>query len=122
MTQPAHDPVDLPRYQARIGYEGPVAPTLDVLNNLQAAHLAAIPFEALDVLTGSGKFEGQRGRGRDLPNPCVVGGSDRKSVVYGKSVSVRVDLGGRRIIKKKILINNICNTNSELSLGLNAKR
>src|SRR3546814_17380523 len=27
--------------------------------------------------------------------------SDRKSVVYGKSVSVRVDLGGRRIIKKK---------------------
>src|SRR3546814_14182069 len=27
--------------------------------------------------------------------------TDRKSVVYGKSVSVRVDLGGRRIIKKK---------------------
>src|SRR3546814_13296774 len=27
---------------------------------------------------------------------------DRKSVVTGKSVSVRVDLGGRRIIKKKI--------------------
>src|SRR3546814_5758379 len=26
---------------------------------------------------------------------------DRKSVVYGKSVSVRVDLGGRRSIKKK---------------------
>src|SRR3546814_29110 len=29
---------------------------------------------------------------------------DRKSVVQGKSVSVRVDIGGRRIIKKK---NNI---------------
>src|SRR3546814_18040226 len=28
-------------------------------------------------------------------------GGDRKSVVKGKSVSVRVDLGGRRIIKKK---------------------
>src|SRR3546814_13086847 len=27
--------------------------------------------------------------------------TDRKSVVSGKSVSVRVDLGGRRIIKKK---------------------
>src|SRR3546814_13527550 len=27
-------------------------------------------------------------------------GLDRKSVVEGKSVSVRVDLGGRRIIKK----------------------
>src|SRR3546814_11242861 len=28
--------------------------------------------------------------------------ADRKSVVKGKSVSVRVDLGGRRVIKKKI--------------------
>src|SRR3546814_14869921 len=27
-------------------------------------------------------------------------GADRKSVVSGKSVSVRVDLGGRRVIKK----------------------
>src|SRR3546814_17279215 len=27
--------------------------------------------------------------------------ADRKSVVEGKSVSVRVDIGGRRIIKKK---------------------
>src|SRR3546814_19729882 len=31
----------------------------------------------------------------------VVIGLARKSVVEGKSVSVRVDLGGRRIIKKK---------------------
>src|SRR3546814_11368525 len=30
-----------------------------------------------------------------------VVGRDRKSVVSGKGVSVRVDLGGRRIIKKK---------------------
>src|SRR3546814_13049754 len=30
---------------------------------------------------------------------CATG--DRKSVVSGKSVSVRVELGGRRIIKKK---------------------
>src|SRR3546814_13403281 len=30
-----------------------------------------------------------------------IDGADRKSVVEGKSVSVRVDLGGRRIIKKK---------------------
>src|SRR3546814_11651742 len=33
--------------------------------------------------------------------PHQRGGLDRKSVVEGKSVSVRVDLGGRRIIKKK---------------------
>src|SRR3546814_15545978 len=31
----------------------------------------------------------------------MMEGEDRKSVVKGKSVSVRVDLGGRRIIKKK---------------------
>src|SRR3546814_19870763 len=33
--------------------------------------------------------------------PRWRGAGDRKSVVSGKSVSVRVDLGGRRIIKKK---------------------
>src|SRR3546814_18415095 len=32
--------------------------------------------------------------------------TDRKSVVSGKSVSVRVDLGGRRIIKKKKIYEN----------------
>src|SRR3546814_17280668 len=31
----------------------------------------------------------------------AVAGADRKSVVWGKSVSVRVALGGRRMIKKK---------------------
>src|SRR3546814_20719035 len=33
---------------------------------------------------------------------------DRKSVVSGKRVSVRVDLGGRRIIKKKKKPNHNC--------------
>src|SRR3546814_16143918 len=32
---------------------------------------------------------------------ALCAGLDRKSVGSGKSVSVRVDLGGRRIIKKK---------------------
>ena len=50
-TPPA---VDLPRYLARIGYDGPLAPTLEVLAALQAAHIAAIPFEAIDALTGAG--------------------------------------------------------------------
>src|SRR3546814_12031191 len=36
--------------------------------------------------------------GRDMRRKCVL---DRKSVVSGKSVSVRVALGGRRIIKKQ---------------------
>src|SRR3546814_11016983 len=47
-----------------------------------------------------------------LDQPCpsylvsaadALDAGDRKSVVEGKSVSVRVDLGGRRIIKKKKL-------------------
>src|SRR3546814_17932064 len=40
---------------------------------------------------------------KGTPDGCLVQGTlaDRKSVVSGKSVSVRVDIGGRRIIKKK---------------------
>src|SRR3546814_12046834 len=41
---------------------------------------------------------------------------DRKSVVEGKSVSVRVDLGGRRILKKKNTpIHRITTTNIHLN-------
>jgi N-hydroxyarylamine O-acetyltransferase len=39
---------DLDRYFARVGYQGPVAPTLDTLTALHALHPAAIPFENLD--------------------------------------------------------------------------
>src|SRR3546814_13535988 len=42
-----------------------------------------------------------RWRPRDRAGRAQRGDADRKSVVEGKSVSVRVDLGGRRIIKKK---------------------
>src|SRR3546814_14607067 len=38
---------------------------------------------------------------RRTDRPGFSQNGDRKSVVSGKSVSVRVDLGGRRIIKKK---------------------
>src|SRR5215510_16527553 len=41
-------------------------------------------------------YRGCRARGRSSP-PCSRASADRKSVVKGKSV----DLGGRRIIKKK---------------------
>ena len=44
----------LARYLSRIGHAGPVAPTLEILAALQAAHIAAIPFEAIDALTGAG--------------------------------------------------------------------
>lgn len=44
--------VDLDAYLVRIGHAGPTAPTLETLRALVAAHIAAIPFEALDVLAG----------------------------------------------------------------------
>src|SRR3546814_19053737 len=40
-------------------------------------------------------------QGTDPLNFAWAGRQDRKSVVWGKSVAVRVDLGGRRIVKKK---------------------
>src|SRR3546814_15411021 len=38
---------------------------------------------------------------RYVATSATVGGEDRKRGVEGKRVSVRVDLGGRRIVKKK---------------------
>src|SRR3546814_17056978 len=40
------------------------------------------------------------------PEPVIVEYADRKSVVEGKSVAVRVDLGGRCIMKKNKTITN----------------
>ena len=46
--------IDLAAYCARIGYSGPLMPTLVTLRALQELHPAAIPFEAIDVLLGRG--------------------------------------------------------------------
>src|SRR3954469_21246589 len=46
------DGLQLDRYLARVGYSGPLAPDLSTLAALQAAHVDAIPFEALDPLMG----------------------------------------------------------------------
>src|SRR3546814_15160097 len=53
---------------------------------------------AWPVVTGKPHAAERRIGRRAIGGPVPV---DRKSVVSGKSVSVRVDLGGRRIIKKK---------------------
>src|SRR3546814_13080235 len=72
------------------------------------------PVEAARPMPGTG-------RGADLRQPAFTPGAlaeqgvalegeargDRKSVVEGKSVSVRVDLGGRSIITKKNIKNII---------------
>ncbi|MGZ5039613.1 MAG: arylamine N-acetyltransferase family protein [Usitatibacter sp.] len=44
--------IDLEAYFARVGYEGPAAPTLATLSRLHALHAAAIPFENLSPFLG----------------------------------------------------------------------
>ena len=46
--------MDLKPYLDRIQYDGPLAPTIDVLRDIQLAHACSIPFENLDVLLGRG--------------------------------------------------------------------
>src|SRR3546814_11033636 len=91
-----------------------MARTLQVVAQI-AAQVAALPGPA-----GGGPMDGNRLAfrpfgpqvytsaqqltipGRESRSPCLLPmPGDRKSVVSGKSVSVRVDFGGRRIIKKK---------------------
>ena len=47
-----HAQLDLSAYFERIGYDGPLAPSLATLNGIIAAHTQCIPFENLDVLLG----------------------------------------------------------------------
>ncbi|PMR76446.1 arylamine N-acetyltransferase family protein [Billgrantia endophytica] len=45
-------PLDLEAYLQRIGYQGALSPSLSTLRALQQAHLQAIPFENLEIVTG----------------------------------------------------------------------
>src|SRR3546814_18915222 len=65
---------------------------------------ALAPFDLKNQLSSN--------RTQGIPNMiALIRATDRKSVVEGKSVSVRVDLGGRRIIKKKKYNNTDKQTN-----------
>lgn len=48
------DRLDLDTYLHRIGYHGPLTPTGRTLAALHRAHIAAIPFENLDIILGRG--------------------------------------------------------------------
>ncbi|GIH95709.1 arylamine N-acetyltransferase [Planobispora siamensis] len=48
------DRLDLDAYLRRVGHTGPLAPDEETLTALHRAHLAAIPFENLDVMLGRG--------------------------------------------------------------------
>src|SRR3546814_11162972 len=76
-----------------------------------AGQKVALPQQGVAVQINDGQGAMQRAglfadlrqrAARDLVHAAL----DRKSVVWGKSVSVRGDLGGRRIIKKKNTIHN----------------
>src|SRR3546814_19962122 len=60
------------------------------------------PFYVLPVLYGLTMFFQQKLSGNQTMDPMQQKMIDRKRVVKGKSVSVRVDLGGGHVIKKKI--------------------
>src|SRR3546814_14345637 len=52
---------------------------------------------------GAARFQRHNAQGIDINRDArALVSPDRKSVVSGQSVSVRVDLGGRRTIKKKL--------------------
>src|SRR3546814_12158897 len=76
------------------GLVGTIAEDVDVLNLAELAIFDRRNLYDPAVVEEAGLAYYGIGRGRSLQ-------VDRKSVVWGKSVSVRVDLGGRRIIKKK---------------------
>src|SRR3546814_11978200 len=72
---------------------------------INGAFTAKLAFEQAELVKNerfAGKSRMKRQKIVNRPRCAVEAGEgDRKSVVEGKSVSVRVDLGGGRLIKKK---------------------
>src|SRR3546814_18885362 len=87
---------------AEAGFQGKIlsmeAGTGD--DELRAASKAA---PGIDVYSYARYVSGGQGEGSQVD---ALAAADRKRVVSGKSVSVRVDLGGRRFIKKTNQENN----------------
>src|SRR3546814_11314021 len=80
--------------------EGTAAVQLPVTGNDPATHRATPVKRHARIADGAPKALWERLQPRAFL-PWRGETRDRKSVVKGKSVYVRVDLGGRRIIKKK---------------------
>src|SRR3546814_14392355 len=76
---------------------------VETIRQRQAARQAA-PQQGGNTLFG-GRGRGSRSRGG-------ASGADRKSVGSGKRGAVRVGLGGRRVINKKITIENDSDTHN----------
>src|SRR3546814_11800842 len=63
--------------------------------------LLRVAVQSLEEPPAQGRWHRYEPVGADRADRLNGAGLDRKSVVWGKSVSVRVDLGWRRINKKK---------------------
>src|SRR3546814_17024059 len=80
-----------------IGEGGWLAPRVTLYHDVRIGKRVVIQSGA--VLSGEGfGFAMEKGIWQES---AQIGGVDRKNVVSGKSVSVRVDLGDRRLIKKQ---------------------
>src|SRR3546814_19243157 len=76
--------------------------TIQVNGPIPAAQARSIIEESLREAILDGRLPcGTALRQQELADLFGVSRIGRKSVVEGKSVSVRVDLGGRRLVKKK---------------------
>ena len=51
-VEPMHDELPIGPYLARIGYTGPVRPTVETLHALQSMHNESVPYENLDIMMG----------------------------------------------------------------------
>src|SRR3546814_16688389 len=85
------------------GWKGAVVRSIghvitELLRLEEAARAAGNAGPVGEAINAAGGFFGNLFGGGGSPGLSF---GDRKSVVVGKGVAVRVDLGGRRIIKKK---------------------
>src|SRR3546814_11144223 len=87
--------------QAHIAPSAGTAPSLTLHRALELAGAASPSLDAAAAELRAAEAGRQIAGLRPNPSLAIDAEKDRKSVVEGKSVSVRVDLGGRRIIKKK---------------------
>src|SRR3546814_21005794 len=86
-------------------------PIYRISRSLEAAH-----YEPGSIIGSEQELREQNNAGRALFRQAMRILEARKSVVQGKSVSGRVDLGGRRIIKKKTTHTNPTNQQNTKSI------
>ena len=106
--------LDLDAYLERIGYEGPVEPTLEVLDALHLAHATTIPFENLDILLGrpirldlpslQGKLVRDRRGGYCFEHNTLFAAA-LEAVGFGVSrLGARVRFGARRVTARTHMV------------------